>query len=341
MYENSLHVNPVIRNFWINLRKSESPFHVFKKNRNLVYFGNTLSKASYEFFGKRAKDLDIDVDISHQTQNFQDILRKERGNEKKLEALAKKAVYESFGIPEDILDVELNGSKDVDLNRVEKKENIPYSKLDRETQKLINKRILLNTIIQGSSIHAFCTLHHLVKDDLEKLIPGIVKLYDSLSVGTVSSYWKIDYSKYAEDPDFSQNMAIGSSKIEYDEEENPEVVCSAKTFTVLCQEMVKGGIECICLHGLQDISKEQLEIVYNFSDKRVDEPRYIQASSEVWRRLLSFYKVYKKDNDTTLPEYIMNISLLSPDVIEDFFEGVIDNDFDKSMAIIGEIVSET
>lgn len=334
MYENSLHVNPAIRNFWTNLRKSDSPFHIFKKNRNLVYFGNNLSKASYEFFQKRAKELDIDIDISHQTQNFQNILIKESGHEKKLEALAKKAVYESFGIPEDILKASLN-SDDIDLNKVEKKEQIPYSKLDRETQKLINKRILLNMIIQGSSIHAFCTLHHLVKDELEKLIPGIVKLYDSLSVGTVSSYWKIDYSRYAEDPDFSQNMAIGSSKIEYNENEEPEVVCSAKTFTVLCQEMVKGGIECICLHGLQGLSEEQLNIVYNFSDKRVDEPRYIQTSSEVWRRLLSFYKIYKKENEeATLPEYIMKISMLSPDTIEDFFEGVIDNDFDKSIKII-------
>lgn len=334
MYENSLHVNPSIRNFWVNLRKTESPFHVFKKNRNFVYFGNSLSKASYDFFGKRAKDLDIDVDIAHQSQNFQNIILKEQGFEKKLENLAKKAVYESFGIPEDILKAELN-SDSIDLNKSEKKEQISYSSLDRETQKLINKRILLNSIIQGSSIHAFCTLHHLVKDELENLIPGIVKLYDSLSVGTVSSYWKIDYSKYAADPDFSQSMAIGSSKIEYNDKDEPEVICSAKTFTVLCQEMVKGGMECICLHGLQNITEEQLNIVYSFSDRRVDEPRYIQISSEIWRKLLSFYKVYKQNKEEiTIPEFIMNISTLSPNVIEDFFEGVIDNDFDKSIKII-------
>lgn len=334
MYENSLHVNPSIRNFWTNLRKTESSFHIFKKNRNFVYFGNNLSKASYDFFEKRASDLNIDTDISHQAQNFQNILMAESGFEEQLERLAKKAVYESFGIPEDIIKAELNGD-DVDLNKVEKEEQIAYSSLDRETQKLINKRILLNSIIQGSSIHAFCTLHHLVKDELNKLIPDIVGKYDSLSVGTVSSYWKIDYSKYALDPSFSQSMAIGSSKVEYNDEDKPEVICSAKTFTVLCQEMVKGGMECICLHGLQNIPEEKLKIVYSFSDRRVDEPRYIQISSEIWRRLLSFYKIYKQDNkEATIPEYIMNISLLSPDVIEDFFEGVIDNDFDKSMTII-------
>jgi actin-related protein len=335
MYENSLHVNPGIRNFWVNLRKGDSEFHVFKKNRNLVYFGNDLSKSSYEFVKNRAEKLNINTDIAHQSSIFHSILEKEEGNEEILERLAKKAVFESFGIPEDIIKAELNGD-DVDLNKTKNKEKIAYSNLDKETQKLINKRILLNCIIQGSSIHAFYTLHHLVKEDLEKIIPNIIPLYDSLSVGTVSSYWKIDYSRFVSDEAFSGNIAIGSSKVEYNDKNEPEVVCSAKTFVVLCQEMVKGGMECICLHGLQNIPSEQLELVYQFSDKRIDEPRYIQISSEIWRKLLNFYREYKKENEDTIPEYIMKISLLEPDNIENFFEGLFENEFDKCMKILSE-----
>jgi hypothetical protein len=336
MYENSLHVNPGIRNFWLNLRKGDSPFHVFKKNRNLVYFGNNLSKNSYDFVKERSEKLGINTDISYQSQVFHNIIEKEFGHKEKLEKLAKKAVYESFGIPEDILEVDLNGD-DVDLNKTENKEKVAYSNLDKETQKLINKRILLNCIIQGASIHAFYTLHHLVKDELQKIIPDIIPLYDSLSVGTVSSYWKIDYSRFVSDEDFSGNIAIGSSKVEYAEEsENPKVVCNAKTFVVLCQEMVKGGMECICLHGLQNIPAETLELVYQFSDKRVDEPRYIQISSEVWRKLLSFYKHYKEETKETIPEYVMKISLLDPDSIENFFEKLFENETEECMEIINQ-----
>jgi hypothetical protein len=333
MYENSLHVNPGIRNFWLNLRKGDSPFHVFKKNRNLVYFGNALSKNSYEFVKDRAEKLGINTDISHQSQIFHNIIEKESGHEEDLKKLAKKAVYESFGIPEDILEVDLNG-ENVDLNKTKDKEKVAYSSLDKETQKLINKRILLNCIIQGSSIHAFYTLHHLVKDELHSLIPDIIPLYDSLSVGTVSSYWKIDYSRFVSDEAFSGNIAIGSAKVEYDDEEKPKVICSAKTFVVLCQEMVKGGMECICLHGLQNIPPETLELVYQFSDKRTDEPRYIQISSEVWRKLLGFYRHYKEETKETIPEYVMKISLLDPDSIETFFEKLFENETEKCMEII-------
>jgi hypothetical protein len=318
MYENSLHVNPSIRNFWVNLRKNDSEFHIFKKNRNLVYFGNNLSKSSYDYVTARAEKFNINIDISHQSDNFYSIIEKESGHEKILERLAKKAVFESFGIPEDILDVKLNGDN-ISLNKTQK-ENISYSKLDKETKNLINKRILLNCIIQGSSIHAFCTLHHLVKDDLEKVIPDIIPLYDSFSLGSLSSYWKIDYSSFISDENISGNMVIGSSKVEYDDKDEPKVICNAKTFVVLCQEMVKGGMECICLHGLQNIPAEQLEIVYQFSDSRVDEPRFIQIGSEIWRKLLKSYKEYKKENDYTLADYVMKISMLEPENIEEFFE---------------------
>lgn len=333
MYENSLHVNPSIRNFWINLRKSDSDFHVFKKNRNLVYFGNNLSKSSYEFVKNRAEKLNINTDIAHQSENFHSIMEMERGNEEILERLAKKAVFEAFGIPEDILKIDLNND-DVDLNKTEDKEKIAYSNLDKETQKLINKRILLNCIIQGAGIHAFYTLHHLVKEDIEKIIPGIIPLYDSLSVGTVSSYWKIDYSRFVSDQDFSGNIAIGSSKVEYNDKNEPEVVCSGKTFVVLCQEMVKGGMECICLHGLQNIPEDKLEIVYQFSDRRVDEPRYIQICSEVWRKLLVLYKTYKQETNESIPEFVMKISLLDPTSIENFFESLFENEADKSISIL-------
>jgi hypothetical protein len=334
MYENSLHVNPSIRNFWLNLRKTESSFHVFKKNRNLVYFGSNLSKSSYDYVKNRAEKLSINTDIAHQSMVFQNIIKKETGYEDALKELAKKAVYESFGIPEDILKLDLNDDKDVDLNKTEDKEKVAYSNLDKDTQRLINKRILLNCIIQGSSIHAFYTLHHLVKEDLQKLIPDIIPLYDSLSVGTVSSYWKIDYSRFVSDQSFSGNIAIGSSKVEYDDNDTPKVVCKAKTFVVLCQEIVKGGMECICLHGLRDVPPEKLELVYQFSDRRVDEPRYIQISSEVWRKLLTLYRTYKDETKETIPEYIMKISLLDPNSIENFFEKLFENEIDKCMELI-------
>jgi hypothetical protein len=52
-----------------------------------------------------------------------------------------------------------------------------------------NKRLTLNLLIQGAASHAFLTAHHLVKDDLEAIRPGLTELYDRVTVSTYLNYW--------------------------------------------------------------------------------------------------------------------------------------------------------
>ena len=338
MYNSSLHVNPNIRNFWIDLRKNDGKFHIFKKNRNLVYFGNDLSRKSYEFVDDRIKNLGIDFDHNNLSYAFIETLSRESGNEDQLKRLAIKSVSEAFEIPEEKLQAHLNEDNNIDVNSTE--ENHPedqynYEDLSQDLKDQINKRILLNCIAQGASIHAFYTMHHLVRNELEKIDNEIISLYDMVSVGTVFTYWKIDYSAMLESMANIDMLVQGSSKVEYNEDEEPSVVAKARTFVVLCQELVKGSLECINLHGLKDLSEEELNTIYAFADKRADEPRYIQISSEIWRNLLSLIKNYKdKVGKITIPEFLMKIAQMNPKNIEDFFEHTFSNDFDQAINLI-------
>jgi len=377
MYNNSLHVNPGIRNFWTNLRKNDSKFHVFKKNRNLVYFGNDLSKSSYEFVQDRINNLGIKFDHNNLTINFFKTLEIEKGKEEVLKNLAIKAVCEAFEIPEDLMsseDTSLNNDEDIEVNNTEENfpVNVDYDSLSQNIKDLINKRILINSIIQGASIHAFYTMHHLVKDELNEISPELIGLYDEISVGTVSSYWKIDYSAMLDKMDSSMlgSVVQGSSRVEYKDEtedylnragellgasfagttsdgdlifnqdsddqnvSEPSVVAAGKTFAVLCQELTKGAMECIALHGSKDISEEELKIVYSFADKRSDEPRYIQVGSEVWRKILVLIKQYRENEKISLPEFIMKICVLEPNDIENFFEFFMSGENDKAIALL-------
>jgi hypothetical protein len=339
MYNNSLHVNPGIRNFWPNLRKNDSEFHVFKKNRNLVYFGHDLSKSSYEFVQDRMNNLGIKFDHNNLTMSFLKTLEVEKGKEEVLKDLAIKAVCEAFEIPEDLLNASLNSDENIEVNNTEENfpENVDYDSLDQKVKDLINKRILINSIVQGASIHAFYTMHHLVKNELEEISPELIGLYDEISVGTVFSYWKIDYAAILGKMDSSMvDMLVqGSSKVEYeDDSDEPSVVASARTFAVLCQELVKGAIECIALHGSKDISEEELKIVYSFADKRSDEPRYIQIGSEVWRKILCLIKQYRENEKISLPEFIMKICVMEPKDIENFFEFFMSGENDKAIALL-------
>lgn len=52
-----------------------------------------------------------------------------------------------------------------------------------------NKRLTLNLLIQGAAAHAFLTAHHLVKDDLEAIRPGLTELYDKVTISAYLNYW--------------------------------------------------------------------------------------------------------------------------------------------------------
>jgi hypothetical protein len=50
--------------------------------------------------------------------------------------------------------------------------------MDPELQEQINKRLTLNLLIQGAAAHSFITAHHLVRDELENVQPGLTRIYD-------------------------------------------------------------------------------------------------------------------------------------------------------------------
>lgn len=334
MYDNSLHVNPSIRNFWKNLKKNSGEFHPFKKNRNLVFFGDSLSRQSFDFIETRIKKLEIEYNIVEIQQAFFKVMSAESGKTEKLNELAVKAVSSIFEVPEDILNPNLNENSNIELNKTEENidENYNYDSLSQDLKNKINKRILLNCIVQGASIHSYYTLHHLVKDEINEVSSELISLYDNFTVNSVRSYFSIDYSAILQDADIAQAGAMGSSKVEFDENNNPKIQANAKTFPVLCQELVKGSMELITMHSLEDESEEDLKKIYYFADQRVDEPRYIQIGSEVWRSILNLNKITKMQ----LSELVMKISLLDSEETESFFEKLFENDLEDAAVFLEE-----
>lgn len=56
----------------------------------------------------------------------------------------------------------------------------------------INKRFTLNWLIQGAAQHAGMTFHHLVRDELNALDPGLLRLYDQYALVNLLQYWHLD-----------------------------------------------------------------------------------------------------------------------------------------------------
>jgi hypothetical protein len=53
----------------------------------------------------------------------------------------------------------------------------------------IQKRFTLNWLIQGAAQHAGMTFHHLVKDELNALDPGLLTYYDQFALVNLMQYW--------------------------------------------------------------------------------------------------------------------------------------------------------
>ena len=56
----------------------------------------------------------------------------------------------------------------------------------------IQKRFTLNWLIQGAAQHAGMTFHHLVRDELDALDPGLVLAYDRYALINLLQYWQIE-----------------------------------------------------------------------------------------------------------------------------------------------------
>ena len=52
-----------------------------------------------------------------------------------------------------------------------------------------NKRLTLNLLIQGAAAHTFLTAHHLVRNELEAIRPGLTRLYDRMAISFHLNYW--------------------------------------------------------------------------------------------------------------------------------------------------------
>jgi hypothetical protein len=263
----------------------------------------------------------------------------ESGKTEELRNLAVETVSCIFpDIPEDIFNPSLNEDSNIELNQTEEKNDgdYDYDLLNQDLKDKINKRILLNCLVQGASIHSYYTLHHLAKEKIDSISPELMSLYDDFAVNSVRSYFSIDYSAMLEDAAMAQSGALGSSKVEFDENNDPQITASAKSFPILCQELVKGAMELITMHSLEDESEEDLKVIYYFADKRVDEPRYIQIGSEVWRSILNLNKTTKMQ----LPELVMKISLLDSEKTEMFFESLFEGNIEDASSFLAEEENE-
>jgi hypothetical protein len=128
-------------------------------------------------------------------------------------------------------------------------------------------------------------------------------------------YWYIDFSSL----EGLANMAAGSEKVAW-EDDNPKVVAKAWIFPILAQELSKGVMELLTMHGYSNLDQGTQEALQKHADKLKHEPFLIMVGPTLWRK---FLKVIPKD--TKMSNLISKFSKLDPDQVHEIIDDVIDN----------------
>lgn len=98
------------------------------------------------------------------------------------------------------------------------------------------------------------------------------------------------------------------------------VVGKAWVWPILSHELVKGTVELICMHGLNQLDSATYDVVLKAADRIEHEPWMLQAGSELWRQLLSLLP-----RDRPVSEVVMHMAHLPARALERLMFAVVED----------------
>ena len=283
------------RNFWENI-----PEHFpLASNDFIRNNGGDLSEKTYNHIVAQAQEKGIVfsdnpmVVMQSIMSTLDKIKQLENGHQEELIELAKDVVSEEWGVDRDSLDasfMEEPGGSGKE-QQVEGEE----APMTPELQAEIGRRTLLNGLSQGAGLHSLTGIHHhpIARDKINEISPELLDLYTTFGNLITQTYFMLTPEQVEQMAPMLDDQGTGWS----DAEEDGDVNAQGMTFSIICQELVKGIAAKSTEHQLDDNSREQNGLrplteeekvtILNHSDKLEYEPLQIQFGTEMWRNFLS------------------------------------------------------
>ena len=280
--------------FWGNIPQNNP----LSYNAFIMNNGGNLSRGNYDYLiaQARQKNLPIANNVGSAMQGIMQSLgaikRLEAGHEEELVELAKDVISEEWGIDRDELDASfMNAPGGSGTPPKFDEENVPLTPALKDE---IGKRSVMNGLSQGAGLHSLLGIHHhpAARGRLNEISADLLGLYDKFGNLISQSYFLMspDQMEAME----NQLAEQGSGWAETDEEGN--VKGQGMTFSIICQELVKGLVAQYTNHqfdpqsrqerGLEPLTEEEARTVLNEADRLNFEPLQIQFGTELWRKFL-------------------------------------------------------
>jgi len=316
------------------------------KNKVFEKHSEVLAHSEYErclsLFERKMGEEIPRKELSFGTQGYQqamglkfgvtdEILDTERPHRTKLEDIAERVIREMYDIPEEVdMEGSIRKPTKQEFNPIEEKNksqqkskvgvDIPEERR-KEIEEEANKRIILNSISHGSSIHIWKSAYYIVKKEIEDIDPKLIDFYDryasltsillwmfpiDLIKNSIESGTQIDqgYNKLSwdneeegeeDEEEFDDEMEAeyqkfleeqGGDDEEDEEEEMPKGVAVGVNFPVLLHELNKCAFEILLSHSIpSDYTEEELSYYYDIADEYTQEVWHYYLGPTIWSSL--------------------------------------------------------
>jgi hypothetical protein len=265
------------------------------------------------------------------------IIKAESPHRPKLEELAINTIREIYQVPEYIdmkafiqsrlsLDTEQDHNPDSFLGlTLEQKNNMRDE---------IQKRVILNGLVHGSSMHVWKGIYHMVSKELDEISSDLKELYDYYTSTVGITIWLMDPDRFQDSIENGQQITQGFNELKFDKQKGfgGQVQAKAVNFPVLLHELNKGIIDWLISGAIpKEYSEEELKYYYSKSDIYENEVYHYTLSPSLWSGLLDAAQVPNEK----IPKLISHLVKLSYEELVKLFRMIQDSPEQATQKIKG------
>jgi hypothetical protein len=256
------------------------------------------------------------------------VFNKEMRHIEELKIIAVDTVRNLFDIPDHVT-ILPEISKDLSVNPEEQDDSPePLLSLSLEDKRRledeIRKREILAGLVQGCAMHIWKSAYYIVKEQIDKLDPMLMTLYDQYTTSVGWLIWQLSPDDMQSAIGSGNVMMQGFCKLDFQEKDEPEcnIHCHATNFPVLLHEVTKGALDYLITRGVpQDLSNEELKYYYAKSDDYENEFWHYLLSPTIWNKLVEAADVETQ----ALPLVIARLTELTYQELSEVLKACIDD----------------
>lgn len=255
------------------------------------------------------------------------IIKNEEPFKVQLQDLAIQTIKNIYQVP-DYIDMKAFIQPRLSLDTEQDNDAEPFLDLTLEQKNKmrdeIQKRIILNSLVHGSSMHVWKGIYHLVSQELDKINPQLKELYNYYTSTLGLAIWLMNPDDFQEVVAEGSHITQGFNKLQFDKQKGfgGQVQAKGINFPVLLHELNKGVIDWLISAGIpQDYTAEELRYYYSKADAYENEPWHYTLSPTLWSGLLEAAQMENED----IPKLISRLTKLSYVQLVELFRLIQDN----------------